>query len=161
MEEMKVFLNGLKNHRLYPLFALAYATGARKGEILALNWSDIDLDTGKISISKNRIQSGKETYDQPNTKGGEGRRSVSIDPETISILMAHKRAQLQERLLVGSEWTDSGYVFVTEWGKPINYGTPTQLFAKTVKSLGLRDQHFTMLATFMLLSYSLQVLPFM
>lgn len=39
---------------------------------------------------------------------------------------------------MGSAWTDTGYVFVREDGKPLDIGTPTQLFIKLRKQIGLR-----------------------
>jgi integrase len=121
---------------------LAVYTGARKGELLALQWSDIDFDGMKINISKNRIYINGGNLIQNSTKGGEGRRNISIDSETLEILREHRKRQFQERLLAGSMWEETGFIFVTEMGRPIDYGTPTQLFTKTRKRLGLPDQRF-------------------
>lgn len=141
-DEAKVFLVALRDHRLFAFFRLAIYSGARKGEILALTWNDLDLENSKVSISKNRIYFNKSILVQNSTKGGEGRRVITLDPETMEILRAHRRAQIEERLLAGREWEDSDYIFVNEFGVPINYSTPTALFTKMRKRAGLREQRF-------------------
>ena len=140
--QIRILLEEFQKHRLSALFRLAIYTGARKGELLALQWSDLDLDSMKLSISKNRIYINGANLVQNSTKGGEGRRTISIDPETMEILREHRKRQFEERLLAGSAWQETGYIFVTEVGLPIDYGTPTQLFTKIRKRLGLPDQRF-------------------
>lgn len=141
-EEARTFLETLKDHRLFAFFRLAIYSGARKGELLALTWNDLDFENSKVSISKNRIYFNKSILVQNSTKGGEGRRVITLDPETMEILRAHRRTQIGERLLAGSGWQDTDYIFVNEFGAPINYSTPTALFAKTRKRAGLREQRF-------------------
>jgi len=140
--QIRILLEEFQKHRLSALFRLAIYTGARKGELLALQWSDLDLDSMKLTISKNRIYINGTNLVQNSTKGGEGRRTISIDPETMEILREHRKRQFEERLLAGSAWQETGYIFVTEVGLPIDYGTPTQLFTKIRKRLGLPDQRF-------------------
>lgn len=52
--EVKTFLSeaSLTQHRFYPMWALALMTGMRSGELFALRWTDIDLDGGIISVSR-------------------------------------------------------------------------------------------------------------
>lgn len=140
--EMKSLLTGISTHRLFALYRLATYSGARLGELLALRWSDLDFEIGRVSISKNRVEIVGGAIEQNSTKGGDGRRLVTLDPETIEILRAHRKAQVGERLLAGSEWVDSDHVFVIEFGKPIDYRTPSGVFQKYRKRLGLREQRF-------------------
>ena len=135
--ELNTFLNHAKDHRLFFFFRLSAFTGARRGELLALRWSDFD---GKaITISKSRTLSGKSVVEQNSTKGGKGgQRRVPLDPDTIDLFTAHRKRQLEERLVMGSSWTDSGYVFVQESGEPLETGTPTKLFRKILNRAGLR-----------------------
>jgi integrase len=141
-KQMRILSEEFMKHRLFALFRLATYTGARKGEILALKWTDLDLETLKLTISKNRIYVKGESLVQNSTKGGEGRRTISIDPNTMEIIRDHRKRQFEERLLAGGLWNETGYIFVTELGRPIDYGTPTQLFTKVRKRLGLPDQRF-------------------
>lgn len=140
--QLKSFLEAAKSHRLFALFRLTSHSGARKGELLALRWTDLDFDLCELSINKNRVVVNGKSIDQNSTKGGEGRRAIKLDDETIEILKSHRKNQLEERLKAGSEWIDTGYIFVTEFGLPIDYGTPTQLFAKIRSRANLPAQRF-------------------
>jgi integrase len=136
--ELREFLESVKSHRLSFFFRLSAYTGARRGELLALRWSDFD---GKgITISKSRVLAGKKVVEQNTTKGGKGgQRRVALDPETIQLFTEHRKRQIQERLLMGSSWTETGYVFVQENGQPLDTGTPTHLFTKLANRAGLRS----------------------
>ena len=135
--ELKSFLEHAKDHRLYFFFRLSAYTGARRGELLALRWSDFD---GKaITISKSRTLAGRLVVEQNSTKGGKGgQRRVVLDPETIELFTAHRKRQLEERLVMGSAWVETGYIFVREDGEPLDTGTPTKLFRKIADRAGLR-----------------------
>jgi len=141
-EQIRKFLLEVKTHRLSALFRLAIYTGARKGELLALTWSDLDFEQQLLVISKNRIVVRGKNVVQVSTKGGEGRRTISIDPDTLEIMKDHKKRQFEERLRAGSLWNETGYIFVSEFGEPIYYGTPTQLFTKIKNRLNLPEQRF-------------------
>jgi integrase len=136
--ELREFLESSKSHRLSFFFRLSAYTGARRGELLALKWSDFD---GKaITISKSRAIAGRGVVEQNTTKGGKGgQRRVALDPETIQLFSEHRKRQIQERLLMGSSWTETGYVFVQENGQPLDIGTPTHLFKKLADRAGLRS----------------------
>lgn len=135
--ELNSFLKTAKQHRLFFFFRLSAYTGARRGELVALRWTDFD---GKsISINKSRTISGKGVVEQNSTKGGNGgQRRVSLDPETVVLFNEHRKRQYAERLAMGSSWTETGYVFVREDGTPIDASTPTSLFNKISALAGLR-----------------------
>ena len=67
--------------------ALAFVTGARRGELAALRWSDIDLDTGTVRIERSLTQVGKIT--EKGTKTNRG-RTVAIDARTLALLERHR-----------------------------------------------------------------------
>ncbi|MGH3183483.1 MAG: site-specific integrase, partial [Acidimicrobiales bacterium] len=52
--------------------------------------------------------------EQPKTDSS--RRTISIDPETVTALRVHRKRQLEERVLWGPAWTDGGHVFTKEDG---------------------------------------------
>jgi integrase len=134
--ELRTFLEVASKHRLGFYFRLMAYTGARRGELLAIRWSDFD---GKaITISKSRVGTSNGVVETDTTKGGDGKRRVTLDPETIEQFNSHRKKQIGERLSLGSAWTETGYVFVREDGQPIDTGTPTHLFGKLLKLSGLR-----------------------
>ena len=96
-QELKQFLDYLEdldqssyeNFFDYVLYKTLLATGCRIGEALALEWSDIDLKKGIISISKTLNR-----YQETNTpKSKAGLREIDIDKATISLLKQYKKRQ--------------------------------------------------------------------
>ncbi len=137
LSELNTFLEEAKSHRLYFFYRLSAFTGARRGELCALRWSDFD---GKaITISKSRTQLEGASLEQNSTKGGRnGQRRVPLDAVTIEQFNAHRKRQMVERIKLGEHWNESGYVFVQESGLPLYPGTPSDLFKKILKKAGLR-----------------------
>ena len=137
IQELNTFLDVARTHRLFFFFRLSAFTGARRGELLALKWSD--FDGSAITISKNRLSVNKQVLVQNSTKGGtNGQRRVPLDRETIELFSGHRKRQLIERLALGELWHDTGYVFTQENGLPIYPHTPSDLFKKLLKKAGLR-----------------------
>jgi len=137
-EETKRLLKQATTHRLYFFFRLAAYTGARRGELCALRWSD--FDGSALMINKSRVTVNGVPVEQNRTKGGlNHQRRVPLDADTIKELHAHKERQALEKLYLGADvWIDSGYIFVTESGEPIHPDTPSRVFGKLRKAAGLR-----------------------
>ena len=137
LSELNLFLEVASAHRLYFFYRLSAYTGARRGELLALRWSDFD---GKaITINKTRSIVDNEAVEINSTKGGNnGQRRVPLDTQTIEQFSAHRKRQIAERLALGEFWQETGYVFIQENGVPLYPGTPSDLFKKLAKSAGLR-----------------------
>ena len=138
--ELKELLRALENHRLFAYFRLLAYSGARRGEVLALRWSDLDFDKRTLSISKNRTRIGKTVIEQDSTKGGDGKRFIQIDSETLRIIKKHRTDQIGERMKAGSAWKEQNYIFTQATGDPLDPSTPYQLFKKVAKKIGLRSE---------------------
>jgi integrase len=138
--ELKKLLEELKSHRLFAFFRLLAYTGGRRGEILALRWSDLEFEKATLAISKNRTRIGKTVIEQDSTKGGDGMRIVQLDSETLRLIKDHRRRQIEERMKAGLLWQEANYIFTQENGLPLDPSTPYQLFKKTAKKLGLRSE---------------------
>lgn len=137
IQELNTFLDVARSHRLFFFFRLSAFTGARRGELLALKWSDFDGTA--ITISKNRLMAGNQVIEQNSTKGGtNGQRRVPLDRETIELFSVHRVNQLKERMALGENWQETGYVFVQENGLPLYPHTPSDLFKKILNKAGLR-----------------------
>ncbi len=83
----------------YVLYSVLLATGCRFGEVVALEWSDIDLENGTISISKNYNRFLK-LIGTPKSKAGV--RTISIDKKTVNMLRLYKNRQRQLYLQSGA-----------------------------------------------------------
>lgn len=92
----------------YVLYSVLLATGCRFGEVVALEWSDIDLENGTISISKNYNRFLK-LIGTPKSKAGV--RTISIDKKTVNMLRLYKNRQRQLYLQSGAR--ASSVVFAT------------------------------------------------
>ncbi|GAB3607945.1 site-specific integrase [Humibacter ginsengiterrae] len=107
---------------MYPLLAFIAATGLRKGEALALHWEHIDLDasTARIAGTLSRVN-GRLIVTTPKT--AKSRRTLTLSPGVVALLRAHRVRQLEARLAAGSLWVDSGHVFTTLTGRPVDPST--------------------------------------
>jgi integrase len=85
---------------IYPIVAVAVGTGARRGEIAALRWSDIDLDGGTVRIER-AIEQTKDDLRVKPPKTAAGRRTVSLPAFTIAALRDHRRKSLETRVALG------------------------------------------------------------
>jgi integrase len=140
--EASRFLEAVTGLRLFPFFRLAFYSGARKGEMLALRWSDLDTTKKTLLISKNRLRITGGYIEQDSTKGGDGRRIVTLDEGTIEILRQLRKTQMEDRLLAGNLWLELGYIFTDELGKPLAYDLPSRTFLRVSKRLNLPTQRF-------------------
>lgn len=84
--ELARLVRGFAGHPLYPLVATAAFTGMRKGEVLALQWSDIDLAARTISISRSVEETEANGRRAKAPKTERGRRTIEIDPGLAALL---------------------------------------------------------------------------
>jgi integrase len=144
--EQAEFLNACKGHRLEALYNLALATGMRRGEILALSWDSVNLDTKSItvktSVSRVKDPDTKKTqiiFNEPKTKAG--RRSVPIVDSLIPILIAHRERQDSEKAQAGAAWNPHNLVFCSNVGTILEPRRVCTTMDKITNSANL--DHFT------------------
>ncbi len=129
--QLRLFLDLVKDHQWFALYRLAAYSGARRGELLALRWSDLDW-TGKsmrIRASAGLVENKRL---EGSTKSGRERR-VSLDDSTLSALKAHRKQQMKNQAVAGEAWEDTGLVYVNGLGKPIYPTAPSQKMAKVIE----------------------------
>lgn len=118
---------------------LIAATGMRRGEALALRWSDLDLVNGVATISGTMVGSGAKMRRSAMTKSKSSNRSVSLAPELVRELEDHQIEQLRQRKKAANLWEDTsvGYVFTTEMGKPFDGRNVLRTVQTAAKKLDL------------------------
>ena len=132
---------------------LALLTGARRGEICGLRWSDIDFEKGTLSIKRTVqfIPAEGIVFTSPKTK--RSRRYIRIGADCLELLKEYRQHQIQERLRIGSKWArkvtiengkvvDNDMLF-TRWnGEPLDPETVSTWFPRFLEEHGLPAVHF-------------------
>ena len=91
-DQIRSLLATAKGHRLEALAILAIATGARQGELFGLQWKDIDLDAGTVTIQRTLIEArGKLEFGEPKT--ARSRRRIDLPGYAVTALRAHRGRQ--------------------------------------------------------------------
>jgi integrase len=135
-DQVRTFLSACQGEPLEALYWLALSTGMRRGELLALKWNDIALDSARLGIQRSigRAKGGL-VIDAPKT--ARGRRQVKLIGPAIVALRAHKARQAEIRLREGPEWRDGGYVFTTSIGTPFDPRYIVDHYRRMVAKAGL------------------------
>ncbi|MGN7799060.1 tyrosine-type recombinase/integrase [Leifsonia sp. 22587] len=140
-EQVGAFLDVAAAHRLGALFELAVQTGMRRGEIIGLRWSDVNMDKSTITIRNNRTTAGTTIVENA-PKTSAGRRTITYDPMTGGVLLTWGAQQRAEADTLGSAWEDTGYVFTYVDGQPLKPQYVTRLFDKLRVQAGLPRMTF-------------------
>ncbi|MCX5044033.1 site-specific integrase [Aldersonia sp. NBC_00410] len=127
--------DGLRYRNAMVLIALS---GMRRGEALALYWSDVDLDAGVVAVrgTLGRV-GGKLIITEPKTE--RSRRSVPLPAPAVAMLRSHRVNQDAERLAAGDQWQESGLVFATEFGTPVDPRNVLRTVQIAARKAGMSD----------------------
>ena len=126
-EEARRLIDAAVDDRLQALYLTALATGLRQGELLALRWLDVDLETRRLSVRHTLARvDGRLVLLEPKTE--RSRRTLVLPEVAVTALRAHRTRQRMERLVAGSRWHDTGHVFTTTVGTPIEAARVTRAF---------------------------------
>jgi len=100
-------------------WTVALAVGLRQSEALALQWNDVDLDKGTLSVRRglHRVSGHGLVYEEP--KADRSRRTLALPTPLVEALRAHRAAQLEQRITAGPLWEDHDLVFAQPNGQPI------------------------------------------
>jgi integrase len=135
-EQVGQFLASVKGQRLHPAFQTLATTGLRRSEVLGLRWADVDLEAGTLAVRQVvSLDRYRPFLAEPKTP--RSRRVVALDPGTVTVLKAHRKAQLEERMAAGPAWQDTGLVFAREDGSILHPQTLSGAFERAAKAAGL------------------------
>ncbi|KGP73714.1 site-specific integrase [Pontibacillus yanchengensis] len=110
------FLKTARIEKKDAIYATALFTGMRRGELLGLKWSDVDLDKKKISINRSLSVTKSEGYILSRTKTVNSRRQISISPFVVEVLIRHKEYQEEQKAELREGYTDQDLVFPNLFG---------------------------------------------
>lgn len=142
-----------ENHFKICIYIMLFG-GLRKGEVLGLNWDDIDFDEKKIRICRTRQIAPKIGVYEDTPKTPKSNRTVSLPAEIFEMLKQLKAQQLERKLQLQNKYKDSPAVIQDPWGDCLY---PHALYKwyvdfckknnlKCVGLHGLRHTHASMLA---------------
>ena len=127
--------------RMYVPAALTLATGMRRGELLALRWSDIDLDAGTLQVVRSLEQTRVGVrFKAPKTR--RSRRTIVLPATAVAMLREHRVRQGEERLALGLGRNELDLVFTQVGGGVINPGSFSMEFGRLVRRAGIRPITF-------------------
>src|SRR5699024_4302834 len=106
--------------RVYIFFLLAITTGARRGELLGLKWSDIDPIEGNMRIQRSLTRKEGIGLEIGPTKSKSGNRTIGISKEVLDELRQHKLDQDTWKHSIKDEYQDHDLVVCTPLGKPMD-----------------------------------------
>jgi integrase len=119
-EQAQQFLEAAKGSPLEALFVLALTTGMRRGELLALQWTDIDFVRGILQVRRTITRLPKRGFVVSEPKTTKSRRAIQLTELAIDALKRHRTKQHETRLKAGAAWQSQDWVFCTDVGTPLD-----------------------------------------
>jgi len=139
--QARAFLQAIKGNRLEALYTLALACGLRQGEALGLQWDDVDLERGSLTVRHTLARiDGKRVLAEPKTE--QSYRTIQLPSIVTDSLRAHAIRQAEDRERADERWQALGFVFTTKVGSPLDAKNVTHRFQALVKRAGLPHQRF-------------------
>jgi integrase len=123
----------------------ALATGARRGELLALEWSDVDWISGVLSISKS-LEETKTGLRVKRPKGGKARK-FRIGPTAIAALRFQQEQQQQYRRLCGADYRNGNLVFAQPEGNALRPALVSQTIVRRMSKASITNSSYTLSGT--------------
>jgi integrase len=149
-DEIGTLLKAASGTWLYLPALVAVTTGLRRGELLGLRWSDLDLKAGMLTVNQSmeRIK-GEIAFKAPKTKTS--RRSITLPAVAIQALHEHHLDQAEARLKLGLGGDPRGLVFTRADGRPLDPDSLSKAFGRLVATAdatpitlhGLRHTHIS------------------
>jgi integrase len=135
-DQAKVLVDALSGDRLASLFTVLLTSGLRSGEALGLRWSDVDRDNKTLQVRQALQRFGKKLhFVEPKSK--RSRRTVKLPLIAVEALDRQCAAQRQDQAIAGIRWVDSGLVFTSTIGTPLDERNVRRAFKAVLKSADL------------------------
>lgn len=149
-EQQKSFISALVGHELEMLFLTALSTGLRLGEILGLKWSDIDFNTGTLTVNRtlqrvteidrNGNRASKVIEQLPKTKNSI--RTIPIPKNILIKLKEYKIQQSKNKLQIGELYVNNDYIFCDKLGYPLDDKRPNRNLKSILGKLDIEPLKF-------------------
>ena len=120
-EEAHAIIAAMENEPIkwVAIIHMLFATGARRGEVLGLKWTDLDFSTGRLTISHSLLYSPDRGIYLDDTKTRNIRR-LYLEDVTLAVLTEYRDWQNETKRIMGDQWQQTGFIFTREDGQPIH-----------------------------------------
>ena len=116
-----------------------FYTGLRRGELLALRWRNLDLDSAMLTVVETAYKLGNGDYIIKEPKTAQSRRTVTLPISLVELFKVYRADQELLRIQLGVSLSADDFVFIRPDGSPINPSAVTLAFRRIIKRAGLRD----------------------
>jgi integrase len=130
-EEAQMLLDAVRGTNLAGIVPLALATGLRRGELLALHWSDIDWERGVLRVQRTLVYVNGKGYQETEPKTRSSRRSVVVAPFALEALREWRKAQLSVAPQA-AVWQDNNLIFPNAKGVHLHPATLNYRFRRLI-----------------------------
>ena len=140
--QVSVFLMTAHESTHKALYHLAVTTGMRQGEIFGLQWSDLNLENGKLNVKRQvqHIPGEGWSFAEPKTRSG--RRSIQLGEGTIIVLRDHYQSQQIRKAANADRWQEYDLIFPSSVGTPLNASNLRLDFNRIIKEAELPKIRF-------------------
>ena len=142
VDEVKNLFALIEEHKppiKYKAFVtLAVYSGFRRGELLGLEWKDIDWDNNVISVRRTSNYTSTSGHYTDTTKTKSSQRSLKLPDAVFDTLKELYEEQQETKVMVGSKWVNSDRLFISWDGSPMFCGTPYYWLKKFTKKHNMR-----------------------
>jgi integrase len=91
-DQVKVALDAMRETVIYPQVIVLLATGMQRGELMGLQWGDVDLDGGKLRVERTVEKTKKHGLRLKAPKSRHGRRLITLPLSAVTVLRQHRKA---------------------------------------------------------------------
>lgn len=142
LAQARCLLDTVRGGRLEMILTLALTTGMRRGELLALRWSDIDFSSNVLTVRGTVDYIAHYGYVETKPKTKKSYRKIVLPVFTMEKLVLHRAWQTEQCGKVGEGWCDLDLVFCGLKGSYFNPRYLLKLFGKALKEAGLSHIRF-------------------
>jgi len=135
--EVRAFVAGIREERLFAAFLLSLM-GLRPAEVCGLRWSDIDFAERILVVDNTRTMINNNEVVEKDTKSASSDRDLPLPTLLFDALKKFRALQAAEKLALGQDYLESGYVLVDEMGQPLNVRLLRVEAKKLMDKLGMR-----------------------
>ncbi len=141
VEQARRLMEHMRGHRLEVLLTTAIVTGMRRGELLALRWSEVDFERGRLVVLRSVDFMAGHGYVEGKPKTAAGKRTIDLPAFLVEILRRH-RARQEELRAKAEHWENRDLVFPNLSGGYLHPNHMGEAFRKLLQDAGLPPMHF-------------------